>query len=365
MGSGLIKQKGCVNMKGKIYPYNPVVYEDRGVSPKVTRITDETWIANHLYFTNCSFTPDDKKIIFESEIDGGNNLFCLDLEKNEIKQLTERRILDYFPHPSRDGKKVFFGEGRYVMSVDIETCEEEILLDANELVGHDVYKCSGTNPSWDGTKLINFFEAAPDYGFIVTDLITGQSEIILRGDQPVRHSQFCPTDSNLILYAHEGKSWDKTRMWLIDADGSNNRRVRIDPDGDAVHCFHESWSHHEKVVYFTMRIRAENKTYFTRRNIETNEETIMFPLDQFHMSISPDDTMIAGDNKEGDRQIHIINMANAEVKSLCYPNMSFRGGPIASRFHPHPTFNNKGDKVIYSTDGFAYPGVFVAEVPKF
>jgi hypothetical protein len=41
------------------------------------------------------------------------------------------------------------------------------------------------------------------------------------------------------------------------------------------------------------------------------------------------------------------------------------GGPIASRFHPHPTFNNKGDKVIYSTDGFGYAGVFVAEVPKF
>jgi hypothetical protein len=53
-------------MKGKLYPFKPVVYEDRGVSPKVTRITDETWIANHLYFTNCSFTPDDKKIIFES-----------------------------------------------------------------------------------------------------------------------------------------------------------------------------------------------------------------------------------------------------------------------------------------------------------
>ncbi len=51
-------------------------------------------------------------------------------------------------------------------------------------------------------------------------------------------------------------------MWLIGADGSNNHRVRIDPDGDAVHCFHESWSQHEKVVYFTMRIRAENKTYF-------------------------------------------------------------------------------------------------------
>lgn len=349
-------------MKGDISTYHPLLVTDNGESPHISRITDSDFVCNHLYFTNRSFSSDDQKIFFESEKDGGNNLFCLDLAKGEVKQLTEGKNLDYFPYPSVDDKVVFFGDGPFIRSVNIETAEEKMLLDACELTGRIVTKCSGTFPSRDGKKLVCFYESASEYGLIVINLQTGQAKVILRGEQPVRHCQFCPMDSDLILYAHEG-DWSKirARMWLINADGSNNRRVRSHDDGEAEQAGHEFWGNTSRMLYFT--IRRAGKVYFSTSNVDTGEETTLFTLDNEHGAISLDDRYIVADNRYGDGQMHIIMLETNQIKTLCYPKMSWLKN--MSRFHPHPTFSSKGDKVIYTTDGYGKPGVFVADMPDF
>ena len=176
-------------MKGDTFRYTPQRMQDGGITPNLVRLTDPQDTCNHLYFHNRSFTPDDKTVIFQSTRDGGNNLFAMELASGQVRQLTQGYQLDYFAYPSRDGKKVFFGAEGCIKTVDLETLEEEIIVRAQDLVEEKVTKCSGAFPSWDGKKLVCFYEANPDYGLIVTDLATREARIIIHGEQPLRH---CP-----------------------------------------------------------------------------------------------------------------------------------------------------------------------------
>ena len=348
-------------MKGDTFPFSPQKVDQGGQSPCVTRLTPDGEVCNHLYFTNRSYTSDDRKIIYQSERDGGNALFCIDLDKNTVTQLTEGKNLDYFPHPSRDNKLVFYGDGACIRAVNIETLEETTLLDAGELTGLPVKKCSGTFPSWDGKKLVCFYEApdVPEYGLIVINLEDGSAKVILRGTQHVRHCQFCPQDYDLIVYAHEG-NWATidARMWLIRADGSENRRVRDHDDGEE-QVGHEFWANTKRIIYFT--VRREGKVYFSQYDVDAGRESTLFELDNEHCSISPADDVVIADNKYGDCAMLLATLDGKTVP-LCYPEMSWKRE--MSRFHPHPTFNYAGDKVIYTTDAFGTPGVFTAEIPK-
>jgi Tol biopolymer transport system component len=348
-------------MKGDVFTFSPQKIKDGGISPNVIRLTDERYVCNHLYFHNRSFTPDDKHVIFESEKDGGNNLFIIELATNKVTQLTHGYNLDYFCYPSRDGKKVFFGADGCIKAVSLDTLKEEIILRAQDLVGETVTKCSGAFPSWDGKKLVCFYEAKPDFGLIVVDLMTGTKNIIQKGTQPLRHCQFCPNDHNLILYAHEG-TWEtiKARMWLINADGADNRRVRDHDDGDQEAAGHEFWGNTGVRLYFT--VRREGKVFFSYFDVTTNREVTMFELDNEHGTITSDDKYIICDSKRGNGEMYIVDIATNEVKVLCYQKMSWK--KEMSRFHPHVTVSYTTSKAIYTSDGFGNPGVFIADIPS-
>lgn len=345
-------------MKGDRFTIEPKRYEDAGVSPQVLRVTSEEETCNHLYFTSRSFTPDDTHLVFESDRSGGHDLCCLDLASHEAVQLTEGKDLDYFPYIDRRGGRVFFGEGGLLRAVDLNTLEETTLLDAATLVGHPVKKCSGMYQSWDGARLVCFFEADPDYGLIVVELDTLEARILLKGDQPVRHCQFCPFDPHLILYAHEG-NWStmQARMWLIRDDGTGNRRLRDHDDGTTEAVGHESWSNTEKKIYF--KLQREGTIYVASYDLPTETETVLYEQRHNHGIVSLDDRYFIADDREG--PMHLLDLRTGEEHPLCHPYMSWRKG--WSRFHPHPTISNNGEWVVYSTDHYGKPGVFIAKLP--
>lgn len=346
-------------MKGDYINYKPEVIKDDGISPKVTRITEMKYSSHHLYFPNPSFTRDDSKIVFQANNEGGYDLYCLDLKQNRIRQLTEGRNLDHFPFISWDGKKVYFGDGPSIWVLDLESLEEKQLLHAPDLVGKPVKKASGTFPSYDGKRLVCFYEAEADYGLIMIQLDTGESKIIVRGEQPVRHCQFCPMDNDLLVYAHEGK-WHtiQNRMWLVNYDGSNNRPVRKQVEGEQVG--HEFWANKSKKVFFTLY--REDGNYIKNYDVDKNEEETIIKIDNCHSMIDPNDRFVAADNNHGKAdELFLVDIETRKAHVLCYPKMSWAKG--TARFHPHPSFSSKGDKVIYTSDAGGSAAVYVAEIP--
>jgi Tol biopolymer transport system component len=308
-------------------------------------------------------------------MDVGNNLYIVELATNKATQLTEGYNLDYFAYPSRDGKKVFFGANGCIKAVRLDNLQEEIIVRAQDLVKEKVVKCSGAFPSWDGKKLICFYEAAPEYGLIVVDLVTGDKKIILQGDQHVRHMQFCPNDNNLILFAHEGGSKKGIRSWLINADGSNYRPVRDCVDRDREEAVsHEFWANTSRKVYFTIRKQREGKTYIACVDLETNKEETLFEVNTAHGTITQDDKYIICDSKGDNGEIWITSLATRERKPLCHHNFIWAERGVssrdevlkASRLHPHPTVSYTTNKCIYTTnDVVNNAGVFIADIPSF
>jgi len=57
-----------------------------------------------------ALSPDRKKIIFVGEKNGGPELYSMDREGNNLKQLTKTGFQKAFPSVSPDGKKIAFTE---------------------------------------------------------------------------------------------------------------------------------------------------------------------------------------------------------------------------------------------------------------
>jgi oligogalacturonide lyase len=349
-------------MKGDTFAIQFQEIEDKGTAKKVTRITDLAAPSNHLYFTQRSFTPDGKTVVFLSEREGGFNLYGLDMASGKAVQITEGRNLGYFPFVGWGGNQVFFGDGSNLWLVDLKTLDEKKLLDVGEMIGRKVTRVGGTYQSYDGSRVVCFYEspgadgARSSYGLVIHELDNGESRVIVEGEQPVRHCQFCPQDSRQVLYAHEGK-WEtiQTRMWLVRTDGSDNHPVRKQVEGEQVG--HEFWANKSKIIYFTI-YRGETSE-IRKMDLGTQKEELVLAIDNCHAAIDPSDRYIIADNNRGNaNELFLIDLTTRQSRILCYPRMSWKSG----RFHPHPTFSPSSDRVIYTSDFEGTPAVYIAEL---
>lgn len=228
-----------------------------------------------LYFTTTSILKDNRGVVFISDRTGSPNLFWLDFETGEERQLTAQSDGYLFSYVYFDGNPyrglgkasvsldaergvVYYLQGRKVMKVDLEGNNTELcLLPEGQLTGF-------THVSADGALLCiptvdeDAFEIGGDYTpgpaidrrvrekglssyLRVFDTSTG-SELLceeVKGGW-ITHVQFCPTDRSKILYNYE---WcDDSgirRMWLFD--GKRHIQLRTE---DALRS-KEDWTCHE------------------------------------------------------------------------------------------------------------------------
>src|SRR5207249_489119 len=161
-------------------------------------------------------------------------------------QLTDRLDLnDWSIYPSHDGRSLFFTAGLSGWRLDLETLEEQELV----RFGAERMREEGMVGAAMGTTALSpddrrwavrFNDASHGSSSLaalaVVDTETGQHEVILRRDS-VGHMQFCPDDPSLLFYA--GPLTD--RVWVIQRDGSGNRRLYTRNVDQREWITHESW----------------------------------------------------------------------------------------------------------------------------
>ena len=154
-------------------------------------------------------------------------------------QLTDRDDLaDFSIYPSHDGQYVYFTAGSGGWRVHTTTYEEELLID----LGQATLKEKGQVGAAMGTTALSGcdqwwairFSDGDESCIAVVDTISGQWDVILRWAS-VAHMQFCPDDANLLFYAGALKD----RIWVVDRDGSNPRRLYQREPGQWL--THEAW----------------------------------------------------------------------------------------------------------------------------
>jgi oligogalacturonide lyase len=334
------------------------------------QITSHPSIHHHPFFFVPAYDRAGQKLIFISHRAGAPQIFFEDRTSGELVQATDRPdIAEWSVHPSSDGRFVYFTAATGAWRVDLEDFCETQLADFGAVEMREkgmVGAAMGTTAlSADGRWWAIPVKAGKISRFVVIDTQAGTSRVILERDT-IGHPQFCPDDSNLILYA--GPLID--RVWVVNRDGSGNRRA-YEREYRMQWVTHEVWLPGRRAIAFVDWPRGIR---FIDLESATTEWVTRFPA--WHAAPDAAAERLVCDTNFPDRGLHIVS-ANGEAEFLCASDSSSEGahwggpfpyndGPVAvearQHTHPHPRFSSDGARVVFTSDRTGHAQIYEIEI---
>ena len=172
-------------------------------------------------------SPDGSEVALYYDVSGRNELHVLDLETGELEQWSDGEV----PRNARwyvtwgDGDRVFFhldddGDEQndvYALTRGGEA-EPVVEMDGQATV-HDV--------SDDGTTLVFGSNRDGQMNVYSHDLAGGETTKLTEYDRAVWSSTLSPDDSKIAYSTNETDDYDNRDVYVMDADGSNPRKLEI------------------------------------------------------------------------------------------------------------------------------------------
>jgi hypothetical protein len=84
------------------------------------RVLDDVSMEQAEQFSNLSWSPNGKDIVFTGLVEGQSDLYSYNFDTKKVTQLTNDKYTDYQPTYSRDGKKVLFSSDRSTYDQSLE-----------------------------------------------------------------------------------------------------------------------------------------------------------------------------------------------------------------------------------------------------
>ena len=358
--------------KGTVYPSESRSFYDRRTGTPIRQVTRTSAHHHHPFFIIPAYDNAMQRLIFVSHRTGSPQIFAEERTTGELKQLTDRPdISEWSVHPSRNGKYVFFTAGTSGFRLDLDT------LDACELVNFEAtaMREKGMVAAAMGTTALSHddkwwavrFNVGKESALAIVNTDSGEYNIILQRDS-IGHLQFCPDDPNLLYYA--GPLTD--RVWVINRDGTGNRRLYARNVEKNEWITHETWIPGTRELAFVDWNRGVRCV-----NVDTGKERQVATFNAWHAICNADGTMMVADTNFPD--IGIITFdphdEKSEPKTVCYPDASsigehwngpfpYANGPISvyapQHTHPHPSFSPDGNYVVYTSDRSGYAQIYEA-----
>ena len=352
----------------------------------------------HLYFTENSFDANGNEIVFRSDRASGKdraphqdpfyNLFRLNLDTGEIVQLTDEPVQTasddsgsiYSVTKTPDSRIIVYRTANKIKKLDVDTSANSVLYEetGNYTLGspsiapnrryiafarnENVHVADG--PNYTGFK--ERFYLIKD-GRITLAYLDGSGWFdVFKDTHPVGHFQFCPVDSTLGSYCHEGP-WNLVtqRMWLLDFISREAHPCFRQDEQDSVG--HEFWTR-DGYLFFDNRGPGHDGTITSDRtqavatNVQVNQNAMIpfvgladrwgnvvkridMPFYCNHYHAKPDKTVLVGDDVD---DLVLIDLAGKEVKLqvLCNHKTSWH----TQSAHCHPTWSWDGKQILYASD---------------
>jgi len=234
-------------------------------------------------------------------------LYLVDLETDERVALT-----DLFPrmvHP--EGETMLCQSSRGVVVLDLDTLDQEVVLTEEEL-----------------------FEASPH----------DSSEFY---DPRVANLKWSPDGSEFILRIRAAGRKIK-ELYLVDADGSNLRRVTAASTSFHHHSWHPDG---ERLLYGDRNQDDEPRLYFTPEDALDEKELISEEPLGGHPSVNPTDhSKIVTDSYGGKfgEGVLLVDADTGEVEKLA--SLPTTSNHSHTGFHAHPVWNRDGTRILYNSD---------------
>jgi oligogalacturonide lyase len=363
-------------------------FKDAKTGRTVTQLTS-TGNNYHLYFTENSFDSQRNEIIFLSDRASGEdrapherphyNLFRMNLDSGEMVQLTDEPQAVGSVTKTPDSRLIVYKTGQELRKLDTQS--GEILT---------IYKESGYNlgaPSiahnrryvafcrnedvhvMDGPNYTGFKERyyLVKDGRITLAYLDGSGWFdVFRDTHQVGHFQFCPDDSTLGTFCHEGP-WNLVtqRIWLLDFVDRRAWPCFRQTEQDSVG--HEFWTQ-DGYVFFDNRgpghdgTITSNRTQAVATDVPVNQNVmtpfvgladrkgnvvrrIDMPFYCNHYHANPDNTLLVGDDVD-DLVLIDISGKEARLTVLCNHKTSWH----TQTSHCHPTWSWDGSRILYASD---------------
>jgi oligogalacturonide lyase len=391
-------------------------YKDEKTDQTILQLT-ATGNNVHLYFTENSFDANKNEIIFLSDRATSEdkaphehpfyNLFRMNLDSGEITQIS-----DESPGYDDVGDNGGEDDGGGVQSVT-KTPGSEIIVyrigdeikKLNALSGETttLFKDTQFNlgaPSIaanrgyiafcrnedvkvaDGPNYTGFkerFYLVKD-GRITLAYLDGSGWFdVFKDTHQVGHFQFCPDDSTLGSFCHEGP-WNLVtqRMWLLDFVSREVKPCFRQSEIDSVG--HEFWTH-DGYIFFDNRGPGHDGTITSERTqavtvdvavkqqqgfipfvgLANKEGEMVKKIDMpyycNHYHANPDKTKLVGDDVDN---IVLIDISGekAVINELCNHKTSWH----TQSSHCHPTWSWDGNRILYASDYGGKVNLYLVEV---
>ena len=345
---------------------------------------------HHLYFTENSFDRHKEEIIFLSDRASGQdrapdedpvyNLFRMDLSTGEMVQLTDESISLHGVTKTPDSRIVVYAAGNQVKRLDPESGQVTVIyeetgpftLGAPSISHTRRYIAFCRNEKVDAPRGPNYGGFKESFYLIKDGRITlayldGSGALdVFRDTHWLGHFQFCPDDSTLATFCHEGP-WNLVtqRIWLLDLVAREARPCFRQQEHDSIG--HEFWtrdgyvffddrgpghdgtitSHGTQAVATEVAVKQSTMVPFVglvdRRGELVRRIDMPYYCNHYHANL--DNTLLVGDDVD-DLLLIDISGREARLETLCYHGTSWH----TQTAHCHPTWSWDGRRILYASD---------------
>jgi oligogalacturonide lyase len=356
----------------------------------------------HLYFTENSFDAQKNEIIFLSDRASGEdraphenpfyNLFRLDLNTGDMMQLTDESVSTNRVTKTPDSRIVAYVAGNTIKTLDTETNKSSVIYEetgnynigASSIAHNRRYIAFCRNEKVNIPRGPNYSGFKESYyhikdGRITLAYLDGSGSFDVHRDTHwLSHFQFCPDDSTLATFCHEGP-WNLVtqRIWLLDFVSHEAWPCFRQQEQDSIG--HEFWTQ-DGYIFFDDRGPGHDGTITSDRtqavvtDVEVNQN-VMIPFvglaDRYgnivkridmpyycnHYHANPDNTILVGDDVA---DLVLIDIAGKEAKLevLCNHKTSWH----TQSAHCHPTWSWDGGRILYASDYGGKVNLYLAEL---
>lgn len=374
--------------KGEVFAPEWTKVTDADTGVESLQLTNHKAHNHHLYFTNPGWYAGGRKLLIGSDRGNATNLYGIDLDSGEIRQLTD---LEEIPgsgsgafqstcvNPLRD--EAYFWWKRRLTAIDLDTLEERVLYEVPEgfngggqtnVTADGAYVCVNITEDLSdrfrmdlGAGYVGFHEywgAHPTSRVVLIPTQDGESTVVREEQNWIGHVNTSPTQSNLLTFCHEGP-WHKVdhRIWMLDLNTGDAWKVR--PTAPNEHVGHEYWFTDGIQVGYHGWTDNEGPFHGAARydNTEMVEHPVTHHSTHFH---SNDLNLIVGDGSRQHPQLLLWRLGESGFEG---PRvlLRHRGSFHIQAIHVHPRFSPDGSQIVYTTDPRGYGHPHLVDVPDF
>ena len=369
--------------RGRLLPSESQVFTDMHTGARVRQVTNHPSLHHHAFYYVPAYDNAMTRLFFISYRTGRAEVFCEIRATGELQQLTDRAdLLEWSMHPSHDGRHLYYRAGTSACRVDVETLEEDVLCDLDDLPalkpGMAGSAIDTTTLSHDDHYWAVRFGAGPRPRLAVVDTLAGKHEVILEADF-IMLPEFHPSDNTLLRYAGPHHS----RIWVIRRNGTGNRLVYRRDEAKREWIVHETWNPARPREIIT----ANWPHGCIGIEIDTGSVRPVCSFNAWHPAINRQGTLMCADTVYPDVGLQLFSPLDGVglPDPLCFPEASSEGKHwdtdhcpyddddykqgkwkvYAPQYtHPHPCFSPDGRFVVFTSDRTGSSQVYEVSVPE-